>query len=729
MAKAARKKEPTRQEILEADRKIAEMVQIFGDGLQREADRQVALKAELEQRWLDDLRHYHGKVDEQTAKDMFKAANKQQSTITVNLTRARSNSAEARWSDLVLPTDDRNWGIQPTPVPEMARQLKDMAPMTLENGQPVVDPESKQPWTRADAARAVLDAAKEAADAMQDEIDDQLNECHYNAICRDVIHDAVVLGTGIMKGPMIESRARKQWVEGSADEDGNVVWMLNRKEEKRPFIDRVDPWNFFPDMSATCWKDVERVYERHLMTRKQVKALARRPGFLVSQLVELLKLEPNTRRSDLQYLNQLREINGISNILADNRYELWEYHGPIRKEHLLACGYEGIDPDDPMEEYEGVVWFSQGIVLKVGLNHMDDDSLPYSVLNWEKDDTSVFGFGVPYRMRNPQRVMNASWRMILDNAGLSTGPQIVVNRKLVTPADGKWTLAPRKLWWFNDETGRTKVEDVFDSFNIDSHQSELSGVFEMAHRLSEEETGLPQLQMGTQPAETQQPAMLKTLGGTALWMTSGNIMMRNAVKNFDDDITVPVIGRMYDWNMQFNPKQEIKGDYKVDARGTSVLLVREMQARQAIDFVNIALAIPGGAQMIKGRELLEETAKAMSIGKHLIKTEDELQAEAQQQGQQMDPESQKLQLQLQIEQLQLQQHQIDSEMMYQAKLIEREVELTKLAVQERADIAEIQSKNNIESRKEAWSREQFYQEIGLKLQKGTKANIGLGGEE
>jgi hypothetical protein len=58
---------------------------------------------------------------------------------------------------------------------------------------------------------------------------------------------------------------------------------------------------------------------------------------------------------------------------------------------------------------------------------------------------------------------------------------------------------------------------------------------------------------------------------------AANTVLRRLVKEIDDNITDPHITRYYDWNMQHNENEEIKGDYQVDARGSSVLLVRDGQ--------------------------------------------------------------------------------------------------------------------------------------------------------
>lgn len=716
----------------EAQRQIEEMVQIFGGFIQTLFNKQVSLKEEIEQRWLDDLRHYNGVYDKDTMAKLDD--NKKGSRIFVNLTRAKCNTAESKWSDLVLPTDDRNWGIKPTPVPSLVEALTNETILQLVDGTTPVDPATKEPYKEKDLAEEIIKKANKAAKLMEDEIDDQLTEAGYNPICRDVIHNAVVMGTGIIKGPMVEHRAKKAWV---MQDDGQ--WGMSTNEEYKPTAGDVDPWNFFPDMAATRWEDCEFTFERHMMIKKELRKLAKQPGFMVNQIRRVLQSEPNARAADISYLNELREINGITQVQHDNRYEVLEYHGPIKKEDMIACGCNGIDMEDTLEEYEGHVWFCNGIVIKVGLNHMDSNELPYNVLNWEKDDTHVFGFGVPYRMRSPQKVMNASWRMVLDNAALSTGPQILINKSMVEPADGQWELTPRKIWWMTTKDPKFRADYAMQTFNIDSRQTELTAIFEMAHRLADEETSVPQTGTAGLGPDQQQPAMLKTLGGTALWMSSNNIMMRRAVKNFDDDITSPFITRFYDWNMQFNQKPEIKGDYSVDARGTSVLLVREMQARNIESFINAALLLPGGPEELVTRGVLKNMAKGMQVSVDDVMRTDaasDIAIEEAKQNPPMDPIVQEIMAKKELKQMEIdaknQQIQMDGQLKMtllegerQIALIMREVELTKLSVETQVDLESKRQASGIEKYKIDWSIKAFYEELKQKKEEGETANYGL----
>ena len=61
----------------------------------------------------------------------------------------------------------------------------------------------------------------------------------------------------------------------------------------------------------------------------------------------------------------------------------------------------------------------------------------------EKDDSSVFGFGVPYLIAG--REIIAAWRMMMDNSAMSVADQILVNPDIVEPADKKWSMTPQDL--------------------------------------------------------------------------------------------------------------------------------------------------------------------------------------------------------------------------------------------------------------------------------------------
>ena len=642
------------------------MMTIIGR-LEKESDDRVGKRDIVEKRWLDDLAQFHGNYTGSLKSELTEA---RKSTLFINSTRPKTNAMASRLSDMLFPTDDRNWGIQPTPVPELTVEAEAAATGAAEAELASAEaPEDQQLQAvavdakqRADTIQATMDEARKRARAMEEEIDDHLREAKYAAQARVIIDDGCKLGTGIIKGPVIGERNRRAWQQQDiVDEHGDVTgneFSLNNVEDPRPVFWRTNPWDFFPDMDANSIEDSEGNFERHLMNKKQLRRLARQPGFDKDALRSLLISGPQS--SVPHYISDLRSITGAYHDATSDRFHVWEYHGPLTLEDMrdLATlkGKEGVLQDlsefdvDPLDEIEAVVWFCQGELLKFGLHYLDSGEPIYSIFNLEKDDASIFGFGIPYIMRDPQKAMASAWRILMDNAGLSSGPQIVVNEQIVTPQDGNWTLEPRKIWIRNP--GAPKGEKPFETFDIPSQMEELVALIDLCKKNIDEETSLPVIAQGEQGAH-----VTKTAQGMSLLMNSVNVVFRRIVKNWDDDMTTTTIRRMYDFLMQFSKKEHIKGDYEVDARGTSVLLVREMQSANLLLFLgNFAgHAVLGKYLKQEGLPALRRLAQTMMISADdIIKTNEEVaqdDADAAKAPPRPDPEMEKIAASLNLETL------------------------------------------------------------------------------
>jgi hypothetical protein len=533
-----------------------------------------AQRITLEQRWLEDLRRYNGEYDPPILKALQNRAYGSQ--MYVPLTRRVVNIVEARLTDLLFPTDERNFSIDSTPVPELVRA----------EGMAARLPPDTQQANGMTAGQALMgireerEEAKNKAEAMQREIDDQLRQANYPSVSRRVIHESMVLGTGVVKGPMVLSRTKKVWVT----ENGQSS--VKRIEDLSPTATQVSVWDFFPDMSARTIKESESDIERHYFTKVGLARLAKQPGFdsLGGQAIaNALRVEPAHVRD--QNRDAMREPSGTQGV-PDPRYVVLEFHGPIDAAELEACGCEGLNKDDPLAIYEGVIWvLENGQVLKAVIEPMDTEERPYSVFCWEKDPASIFGFGLSYEVKDMAEAANSSFRAALDNLGLSVGPQIVVNSKVIRPKDGNWTISPNKIWEMIKADADARAAFAF--FQIDSRLTELLGVFDRSKQMIDDLAG-PVMAMQGQEA----PSYLDTARGASIAYNAANIWMRRAVRNWDDDISSELPTRFIDWNMQYNPKQEIKGDLLATARGTSTLLEAEGQANKMGMFMKAAEGIP-----------------------------------------------------------------------------------------------------------------------------------------
>lgn len=680
-------KEPEDQE------KLAERLQQFGGRLSRLASEQTKSKQRIEQRWLQDFRQYHGEYSPDILANIKASGGSQ---MSANITRNKSNAAEARLSDMLFPTDDRNWGIRPTPVPTLAIQEA-----AIKEDKAAIEKESKV-----------------KAENMQQEIDDQLNESRYSSKARDIIHDSIQLGSGVIKGPVIVGRTNKQWrtLENGMSE-------LTIVEGLEPSVERVNPWNFFPDMSASCVEECEFFFERHLWTKKQLRTFSRLPGVITNQLRELVKSGAQGEKVAQDYTDDIREITGVDVISNASKFEVWEYHGPINKDEYLNAikgadeAIEKEEVDELNNELDAVVFFSGNKILKVVINAMDTEEHPYSVFCWEKDEGCVFGFSVPYLMRNAQSMIDASIRMMMDNAGASVSDIIVANREIITPADGVWSSAPgkKKLYYLTDQKAR--ISDAFGAFSVPNQQAALERVFSLARQLADEETNLPLIAQGEQSAN-----VTKTSSGMSMLMNSANIVLRRAVKNWDDDITRPLISRFYDWNMQFSDNNLIKGDFKVDARGSGALLAKEKQQQNLMIYANLSGSNQELALMRDWEGLDKEIAKSLEVPHDKITlSKDEIdkrKGEMSQPKQDIASQIKAKELEIKAQEFGLKQQEanskrqleqqkisIDAQFKQQQLQQDRELAIAKIAAQENLTIQQLAAKINIEMTRNKTARD------------------------
>jgi hypothetical protein len=641
-----------------------------------EAKRRRDLRKQIEERWLANEAQRNGRYWEETTSQLVgravPGATTTKSKLFINETRPKCDAWSGWLQDLLFPTDDKNWSVGPTPVPHLTRaadaaaklhqQIKDQliaqgqqqlaqpaggAPD--QGGAPAQPAPPPQPAGPAGPAagptaqdlrdaeqakkelQAQIDEARERSELMEQEIDDQLKECDYLTVKRDQIEDAINYGTGVTKGPVTGEATRQGWKQKPAvypddheqagqpilDANGQQIlgndWELVMSGGDRPGMRHVSLWSFYPDPDVAKISDGEGVYELHLFGAKRVRALQHLPGFDKDALRRLLKQKPADPAPS--YLQALRNINDKQTHLTGEFYHVWEYTGCLSTEDIKDIAMylgdqatvDDMEETDPLIEVEGCLWFSQGVPLKFSIYPYDSGECMYSVFNFVKDPTSIFGFGVPDMIRDPQRSLNAAWRAMMDNAAYAVGPQIGIKKDKVQPENGEWKIGGGPKVWVVDPSIQD-IRQAISSFDIPINQVEYANIIALSKQFIDNQSEMPQMGQGEQGIGVTQTAQ-----GMALLMNSNNIMKRRVVRNYDDDVTKPDLRRFYDWNMQFNTKEEIKGDYEVDARGSSVLLMRELQS-QTLFAICIQLgAHPVFGPMLKNRDLLRMLFRSLGI--------------------------------------------------------------------------------------------------------------------
>lgn len=561
----------------------AEMLDRLGVSLATSRSAAIAAReaSGIELEWEEDEEHYEG-IDEAnrgekkswrgkppgtTGQENTSATT---STVFINITRPYVDAAAARVADMLLPTDDRAWDLGPTPIPELASMAEGKFPAAIlkqaaaaNPGQP--DMAKKQLHEAVDAAVKALAEAKGRADRAKLRIEDWHVQCQFHAQVRKVIEDACKIGCGVLKGPVPVKKKQLAFIDGA----------LVMREDIQPASLRIDPWNFYPD--GACGESIHNgshCWERDDITEKGLSDLKDAPGYINDQIDRVLEegaLKATRIAPD-------RPMPDGSTPDKKGMFEIWYFTGNMRREDLEACGCNDL-PDGHIS-IPAQVTMVNNRVIKAIMNPIDTGELPYDVMVWQKRTGNWAGIGVSRQIRTPQEIVVGAGRNLMDNAGRAGGPQLVLQQGVVVPHDTVYEVTPWKIWLASADADMNNLDKAFRFVVIPMLQQELTNIINMGMKLAEDVTGLPMLLQG------QQGSAPDTLGGLQIMNNNSSTVLRRIARLFDDLITEPHVRRYYAYLLVYGEDNE-KGDFQIDARGSSALVQRDVENQSIAEMANM----------------------------------------------------------------------------------------------------------------------------------------------
>jgi hypothetical protein len=501
-------------------------------------------------------------IDGKTRNDNGKVASSG-STVFPNITQPYCDAVAARYADMVLPTDDRNFALEPikdnniAPAPLPVPQPP---PPPAQPGQPPA-PLTPQDQARIAQARFKANNSRKAKLA-EDQIDDWLQASGYNGEMRHVIDDSVRLGSGVIKGPVPTKRKLSKWVQGA---DG--VSEMKVIDEIQPESLRIDPWNLFPD--PACGESIHNgsyIFERDYITEKKLDDLRGLPGYIDSQIDKCILEGPGNRK----------EGGRNNKSSSKDQYEIWYAHIEIKADELVACGCEV----EGKKSYPALMTMVNNHVIRAALNPMDSGEFPYEIIPWKRRPGMPWGMGLARQLRTPQRMVTAATRRLADNAGLGSGPMFVVRRG-VQPENGIWEIAPLKVWVEEDDSTGNATAPV-SAVVIPMMQVELTNIIQLGMKMAEDVTGMPQLMQGNQGSAPD------TVGGMTILNNNANSVLRRMARVFDIGQSA-VINKYYAWMMEYGEDDRMKGEFQIVARASTALVERDIQSQEMVNVLQMSL--------------------------------------------------------------------------------------------------------------------------------------------
>lgn len=664
----------------EQQRVREELLENLAKSVQSKFDMRARKRSSKEAQWLRSAQLYYGKLSLDGAlikgETPFEGITPR-ARPDVNVVRTKCSIAIAQTVSMQFGTSDKNWDLWPS--------------------KRNTDPQ-----------------ASASCKLMSDTIEQQLADTKYSFEARKSMWDRVVLGTGVLKGPVSVGEQTRSYEKL----EGTTTWVPVLTVDYKPTLRRVNPWFLYPDDTTDNVAALGDAIEVHPMTALELKKLMSHDGFMRTEIEKVLEQKPEDYNSSNWTDFALLSENNPN--LFKNKYMVLEYHGPITRTQLDALEIEPTY-DSLNDEYYGEVWVCQGEVIRLELESIEASfKVPYYISVWERDPGSVFGYGVPLMMDDAQRVVNEAWHMILDNSSMSSGPQVAMHKHLIEPANGKWELGPNQIWYLNDLGVR--VDDAIQFFNVPNVTQQIIPILQMAQGFAEEESQIPLITAGLASPE---PA--DTATGQLVMQHASTTLLDFMSEEWDDNMTGPIISSFYAWNMQNNPDAAIKGAYDVDVRTSTQYKNKQLHVRDLEKLSVEAAQNPELAKHINMGNLSRVRLSMMQIpDSTIIRTPEEVMAIEEEQANQPPP-IEMLELQMKAREMDLKEAQLDFEQTQaqQREAWEHEERMTANAarlVESEARVTVSQNEKEIALLELAMRNDELYAKLNLQSQIARENN-------
>jgi hypothetical protein len=589
-----------------------------------ERDRQ-----QVEQRWVKALRMYRGKYSD----DTLKAIDKMRSRTFIRSGRVKVEGLTRLELSIMLGNNDTSWTIEPTPNPDVSDQDWQGLVERVMEAKPDAGPE--------DFEAAVRALANIRARNMSREIQDQLDgneDRRWSDIMRQAVFSKNLYGTGVVKGPLVEEYEQTTWKQVQSYDEQTMQptmrWTPIREKRLRPYVEHVPLWGLYPDSSAKSIEDATFIFERHIKTKPELRKLGQREDFDSEKINKYISEYPEGSADQWKSyetdLNSLSDDRGAS-AKRERQYEVLEFWGLVPAKDLQDCGCEDMaemDDDALEEDVWAHIWMLGPVVIKSAIQPLEGVTLPYKFGYFDKDESSIWGYGLMDLTEDTQDGINASVRILLDNAAICAGPQVEVNLDLLDAGEDIQSIYPFKIW---ARGGNGMMADANSPAvrvtPIPSMSQDIAGILQIMERFNDEVSGVPSSDVG----DIGRIGKDQTATEASIRTQRSNAMVREQLLRWDDKVTRPTIDAIYRWNMQFNPREDIKGDYQIKARGVAGTQAKEIRAQQLVAFWQMVMGDPEARSMVKVDEVLRTVAQNMEIPDSVVRDKEDHEAWQQQQ--------------------------------------------------------------------------------------------------
>jgi len=576
-------------------------------------------RRELEIQWLKNLRQYKAVYDADVKKLL-----EGRSQVYPKDTHTKIVGWTAKMMEMMFPAQEKNWDLEPTPFPNIAIQDLRNIITTLEQQQVAVaqqadPPAQPEPVTSEMIEEGVKAFAKQCAERMVLEMEDQLadSKLDYPELCKKVVRRGGIYGFGVAEGPLVYSTSSREWRP-----DPSGMFAAVSTTIQRPYYEPLQAWDVYPDLTAKRWEDQSGLFVRKVMPKHTLSKLIDDENFIGAEIAEYLSNSQGGNYKIRSYESELNEIKHLSQNQPNlsRQYEIIRYYGFLSARELRDIGVS--IPDSAIgKDILADVWLLDDTVIKADTAPFGEkvSDMFHVFIPEEDEDGPLTGTAKVETLRDSQMKLCAIDRCTMDNMASSCRPIVEVNDDLLLPESQGQAITGGMTVHRSGEGSEANYPAV-RSIDIPSHIPELLELRRTVLEVFDVESNLPSWRMGDAKPLGE---AFRTSNNMSMMASGGDMVTKDDVRSFDRFVK-SLIGSLVAWNMEFNTKTDIKGDYAVMPKGNLSLVAKEVRGA-ALAQLKTTLT-PRQMVLINEDQFLIEEFLSRDLPRRLVKTGKEAQA-------------------------------------------------------------------------------------------------------
>jgi hypothetical protein len=599
----------------------------------------------LHHRYLKNLRQYKGEYEPDKLNQIKQFGG---SEVYSKLTTVKCRGATALLRDIyvggVTP-----WTLDPTPVPSLPEDVTEsiiglveteaISMMQLGEKPSPSQLQEREDQLKAGARVAARKTAQDEAKKATTKLDDVLREGGFYVAFSEFLTDLPIFPYACIKGPVVKNKKRLKWQGNSLTSTYEPVMTWTR----------VSAFDMYITPGASKIEDAD-IIERIKLSRSDLNQCLGLPGYNDKNIRSVLNEyehglqdwldEGETQRANLEdkenpYLNRSELIDTL------------EFHGSVRGKWLLEWGFDKKTVPDSDRDYSVVAWLIGNYVIKVQINPNPKQRPPYYISSFEKVPGSLYGNSLPETLSDVQDVANASLRSLVNNMGMASGPQVVVNQERMAPSTNPDTMYPWKRWRTVSDPMSQDTSDPVKFFQPQSNSQELLGVYKAMTDIADEVSAIPRYVTGS----SKTSGAASTASGLAMLMNNASKVLQNVAAAIDTDVLKPALEDLYNMVMLTDGGKTLRGDEQIVVKGATVAMQKEQDRMRRLEFLQLTanpidMGIIGEAgrakvleavaedlglpheQIVPNADQMQDKVEAMSKQQELMQAEQDGMAQA-----------------------------------------------------------------------------------------------------